>query len=194
MSDVPATYELRLAKPEDGPAIEALIERSARALGRDDYRDDQIEGALRGAFGLDTQLIEDRTYFVVESQETLVACGGWSFRKTLFGGDSGGGDTVGNAGVKRDPETLDPERDAAKIRAFFIDPNHARRGLGSLILDTCERAAIDRGFRRAELMATLTGLRLYAARGYRAGDEMEFQITPDLSITFVPMEKPLLEP
>ena len=179
-------YELRHAELADGPAIETLIQRSAKSLGAQDYTAKQIEGALQGAFGLDTQLIRDRTFFVVEVDEPegrrMVACGGWSFRRTLFGGD---------VGVDRDPETLDPAADAAKVRAFFIDPDHARRGLGSLILDRCELAAREHGFERAELMATLTGLRLYEARGYVGEEPIEYELGPDLSITFVPMTKPL---
>ena len=180
-------YQLRLATLDDGPNVETLIQHSARNLNLGDYSPEQIEGALQGAFGLDTQLIRDRTYFVVEVEgksedRNLVACGGWSFRKTLFGSDQR---------EQRDPESLDPDCDAAKIRAFFIDPAHARRGLGSLILDHCEMAAVERGFRRAELMATLTGLKLYAARGYQAGEAMEYELGPELSITFVPMTKNL---
>ncbi len=179
-------YELRNAEPADGTVIEDLIARSARNLGAQDYTPEQIEGALQGAFGLDSQLIEDRTYFVIEAEEPrgrrIVACGGWSFRQTLFGG---------NAGVERDPKLLDPATDAAKIRAFFIDPDHARRGLGSLILDRCELAARERGFVRSELLATLTGLKLYAARGYRGEQAKEYELAPNLTITFVPMTKDL---
>ncbi len=180
-------YELRQAELADGPDVERLIQCSARSLGAQDYTPEQIEGALQGAFGLDTQLVHDRTFFVVEAvdaedpeERRVVACGGWSFRKTLFGGD---------VGVERDPERLDPATDAAKIRAFFIDPDHARRGLGSLILDRCELAAREHGFERAELMATLTGLKLYEARGYARGEPIEFELGPDLSITFIPMTK-----
>lgn len=181
-------YELRLARESDHGGLIELIELSSRTLGAADYSARQIEGALKGVFGLDTRLITDRTYYVAvaeragAAESVIVACGGWSFRKTLFGGDTGPG---------RDPEPLDPAVGAAKIRAFFVHPDHARRGLGSLILDRCEAAAAERGFLRCELMATLTGQRLYAARGYRAAEPIEHELAPGLEITFVPMEKQL---
>ena len=179
---------LRRAVPGDAEAIENLIARSARALTRGDYSQEQIEGALRGAFGLDTQLIADGTYFVVEGQAqgagTLLAgCGGWSYRRTLFGGDSESG---------RDPESLDPRRDAAKIRAFFIDPRFARQGLGTLILEHCEGEAWKAGFRRAELMATLTGARFYRARGYEAGEVLDYPFEEGATLPFLPMTKTLV--
>src|SRR6202040_9211 len=117
---------LRKATLDDVPRIEALIARSARGLSTADYRPSQIEGALRGAFGVDTQLLADETYFVVEDGGPIIGCGGWSFRSTLFGGDARAG---------RDSTTLDPATQAAKIRAFFVDPGYARRGVGSLLLE-----------------------------------------------------------
>src|SRR5262245_36527055 len=150
-------YRLRKATFDDQAALTALIARSARELSAGDYAPEVVEGALRGAFGVDTQLIRDGTYFVVESGGEIVGCGGWSYRRTLFGSDSGPG---------RDASELDPSVDAAKIRAFFIDPTHARRGLGTLLLNHCESQATTRGFTRFEMMATLPGQKLYAARGY----------------------------
>jgi GNAT superfamily N-acetyltransferase len=173
---------LRKATPADIPELEALIARSARGLSTGDYRPAQIEGALRGAFGVDTQLLADETYFVVEDAGRIVACGGWSFRATLFGGDARAG---------RDASALDPALQAAKIRAFFIDPGFARRGIGSLLLAHCEQAARARGFTRAELMATLPGVKLYAARGYRGGPEVRFEVGSGEFIQFIPMEKSL---
>src|SRR3954465_15812711 len=126
------SLHIRPAVLEEKPLLEALIARSARGLSTQDYSSDQIEGALRGAFGVDTQLIRDQTYFVAELEGKIVGCGGWSHRKTLFGGD---------ARVDREAGELDPVVDAAKIRAFFIDPDYARRGIGRAILDECERAA-----------------------------------------------------
>ena len=158
---------LRKATLADVPALNALIARSARGLSAADYRTAQIEGALRGAFGVDTQLLADGTYFVVEDAGQLVGCGGWSFRATLFGGD-------GRAG--RDASTLDPKTQAAKIRAFFVDPGSARRGIGSLLLDRCEREARAHGYARVELMATLPGVKLYAARGYLGGAQVNFDV------------------
>lgn len=171
---------VRLARLEDVAALEALIERSARALCADDYTQAQIEGALRGAFGVDTQLIEDGTYFVLERAEGLIACGGWSYRKTLFGGDAEGG---------RDRSRLEPPGDAAKIRAFFVEPSQARRGLGELLLERCEQEARARGFTRFELMATLSGERLYRRFGYEAGESVAYDLGDGLTIDFVPMSK-----
>src|ERR1700722_9874262 len=150
---------LRKATLADIPALNALIARSARGLSTRDYRPEQIEGALRGAFGVDSQLLADETYFVVEDAGQIVGCGGWSFRSTLFGGD---------ARVGRDSSPLDPRTQAAKIRAFFVDPLCARRGIGTLLLERCEKEALAQGFSQVELMATLPGVKLYAARGYLA--------------------------
>jgi GNAT superfamily N-acetyltransferase len=171
---------LRAARFEDRAALEILIARSARALSANDYTPEQIEGALRGAFGVDTQLIRDQTYFVVEADGKLVGCGGWSKRKTLFGGD---------ARLDRDAEELNPREDAAKIRAFFIDPDYARRGIGKAILDRCETEARAHGFTRYELMATLPGMRLYAAQGYVPGEKIDYPLASGVTIPFVPMSK-----
>jgi len=164
----------------DLPALGPLIAASARELSRGDYTPEQIEGALRGAFGTDTQLIRDGTYFVIEVDGVMAGCGGWSRRRTLFGSD---------ARPDRDPAELDPAKDAAKIRAFFIHPNFARRGLGTLILEHCENDAMAHGFNRFELMGTLPGVRLYASRGYQAGDRIEWPLGDGLFIPFVPMTK-----
>jgi GNAT superfamily N-acetyltransferase len=179
------SWHLRQATAADSAGIQELIARSIRALGAGDYSAEQIEGALKGAFGLDSQLIADGTYFVVESQGRLIGCGGWSYRRTLFGGD---------ARADRDAGTLDPGTDAAKIRAFFIDPAAARRGIGSALLDHCEAEARRYGFRRAEMMATLPGKKLYEARGYVGGELVHYPLAPGLSIEFVPMSKSLTGP
>jgi GNAT superfamily N-acetyltransferase len=176
---------LRTATLADIPQIEALIARSARGLSADDYRPSQVEGALRGAFGVDTQLLSDQTYFVVEQDARLVGCGGWSFRSTLFGGD---------ARADRDSSTLDPRTQAAKIRAFFVDPANARRGIGSLLLARCEEEARAHGFAHAELMATLPGVKLYAARGYVGAPMVHFDIGFGETIEFIPMRKALIAP
>ena len=173
---------LRLASRADIPALEALIARSARGLSLDDYRAAQIEGALRGAFGIDSQLLEDATYFAAEENGALAGCGGWSYRATLFGGDARAG---------RDASLLDPRTQAAKIRAFFVEPSKARRGIGSLLLERCEREAKARGFSRVELMATLPGARLYAARGYFGRDAVRYDLGNGESIEFIPMQKEL---
>jgi len=173
---------LRNATHADIPTLEALIARSARGLSTEDYRPAQVEGALRGAFGVDTQLLTDRTYFIAEEDRQPVGCGGWSFRSTLFGGD---------ARVDRDASLLDPATQAAKIRAFFVDPSAARRGIGSLLLERCETEARAHGFTRVELMATLPGVKLYAARGYRGTDRVRYDVGLGESIEFVPMTKEL---
>ena len=167
MTSTPA-FELRLATEEDVPALHALIEASVRGLQAGDYTQAQIDGALGTVLGLDTQLIRDGTYFVAElsaesagvhgdRQKILAGCGGWSSRKTLFGADRGPG---------REPELLDPAADAAKVRAIFVHPDYARRGLGSLILEHVEAAAWAAGFRRYEMGSTLTGFPLYRIKGY----------------------------
>ena len=176
---------LRTATLADIPQLEALIARSARGLSTQEYRSSQIEGALRGAFGVDTQLLADRTYFAAEENGRLVGCGGWSYRSTLFGGDRRAG---------RDPSTLDPRTQAAKIRAFFVDPAEARRGIGSLLLEHCENEARAHGFHHAELMATLPGVKLYAARGYVGSAVVHFQVGEGETIEFIPMRKTLLAP
>ena len=173
-------YEIRPAIHADRVALEALIARSARGLSVGDYRPEQIEGALKGAFGVDTQLIDDGTYFVAQDGERIVGCGGWSYRRTLFGGD---------AHRERDAAELDPATEAAKIRAFFVDPEHARRGIGRALLERCEREARARGFTRFELMGTLPGVRLYQALGYLPGSMVHYPVAPGVSIEFVPMHK-----
>ncbi len=178
------TLSLRKATLADVPTLKALIARSARGLS-EDYRPTQIEGALRGAFGVDSQLLADGTYFVVEAGGQLVGCGGWSFRATLFGGDER---------HDRDSAALDPKSQAAKIRAFFVDPNHARRGIGTLLLDHCENEAAAHGFSRVELMATLSGARLYAARGYVAAPRVHVELGGGETIEFIPMGKALITP
>jgi GNAT superfamily N-acetyltransferase len=176
---------LRAAGFADVPQIEALIARSARGLSVGDYRPSQVEGALRGAFGVDTQLLKDQTYFAVEELGRLVGCGGWSFRSTLFGGDARSG---------RDSSLLDPRTQAAKVRAFFVDPANARRGIGTLLLEHCEREARARGFAHVELMATLPGVKLYAARGYVGTGTVHHDLGDGEIIEFVPMRKALVAP
>jgi GNAT superfamily N-acetyltransferase len=156
----PSCFRLRLATEEDLPALHALIEASVRGLQAADYTPAQIEGALGTVLGVDTQLVRDRTYYVAEiagEPPRIAGCGGWSHRKTLFGADRG---------PNREPELLDPLADAAKVRAIFVHPDFARRGLGSLILSTVEEAARQEGFTRFEMGSTLTGVPLYRLRGY----------------------------
>jgi GNAT superfamily N-acetyltransferase len=173
---------LREARPVDVPVLERLIAESARALSRPDYTDAQIEAALGTAWGVDSELIRDGTYFVAEVAEAIIACGGWSRRKTLFGGDRQAG---------RQSELLDPSRDAARIRAFFVRPDWARRGVGRVLLERCEAEALAQGFRSAELLATLPGRRLYAAFGYAGGERVAYPLPGGITIDFVPMKKSL---
>ena len=157
-----SSWRIRTAQENDIPALHALIEASVRGLQANDYTPAQIEGALGTVLGLDTQLIRDQTYFLVEASAAdgatvFAACGGWSKRKTLFGSDG--------ASI-REPDLLDPTVDAAKVRAIFVHPNFARRGLGSLILAHVEAAAQAAGFHRFEMGSTLTGVPLYRLKGY----------------------------
>jgi GNAT superfamily N-acetyltransferase len=171
---------LRRARAADVPALQQLIAASARALSAGDYTPAQVEGALRGAFGVDTQLIRDGSYFVIESGTRFAGCGGWSRRRTLFGSD---------ARADRDASELNAEVDAAKIRAFFIHPDFARRGLGTWLLERCEQDAVAHGFQRLEMMATLPGIRLYAARGYAGDAYLDWPLEDGLTIRFLPMSK-----
>ena len=175
-------YTLRKANLEDREAIEQLIVESARNLSREDYSEQQIEAAILTVFGVDTDLILDGTYFVADSSGMLIGCGGWSKRKTLFGGDRF---------ASRDSSELDPKLEAAKIRAFFVHPESARKGIGRAILSACESEARAYGFRSMELMATLPGLKLYKACGYEGDQRVEYEIGDGVSIDFVPMKKDL---
>ena len=177
MSDKPV---IRAAKPDDYEAIAALIAESARRLGRDDYDPATIDAALQGPWGLDTQLIKDGTYFMVYVGGEFAACGGWSFRATLFGSD---------AEASRDPRKLDPATEPARIRAFFVHPDFARRGLGTLLLDYCEREATEAGFRSFALGATLPGQRLYLRHGYKPDPAVTYELTDGLSVDVIPMSR-----
>ena len=190
-----ANIHLRLAVPEDVPVLRELIDASVRGLQTQDYTPAQIEGALKTVFGVDSQLIADGTYIVAEAEPTaiertgaknaqsermIVGCGGWSKRKTLYGSDHWTG---------REDALLDPLRDAAKIRAFFIHPDWARRGVGSLILQACEDAARSAGFTRYEMGATLTGAKLFGAKGYVAVKPISIPLVNGELLPVIHMEK-----
>jgi N-acetylglutamate synthase-like GNAT family acetyltransferase len=175
-------YILRKATLADRDAIADLIKDSARSLSRADYSDAQIEGAIATVFGVDTNLIIDGTYFVAESAKKLIGCGGWSKRKTLFGGDQF---------PTRDANYLDPETEPAKIRAFFIHPQHARKGIARALLETCEAEAKAAGFKSLELMSTLPGIKLYRACGYEGDNRVELEVGKEVTIGLVPMRKDL---
>jgi GNAT superfamily N-acetyltransferase len=175
-------YILRKAKLEDRAAIAVLIAESARGLSQHDYSALQIEAAIASVFGVDTNLILDETYYVAELDGKLIGCGGWSRRKTLFGGDQFS---------NRDAGELDPESEAAKIRAFFVHPEHARKGIGRALLLACENEASNFGFRCVELMATLPGIPLYQACGYQGAEEFELELGDGVKLGLLPMTKDL---
>jgi N-acetylglutamate synthase-like GNAT family acetyltransferase len=178
-------FNVRVATERDVPALRELIETSVRTLQRTEYSREQIEGSLQGTQGVDTRLIADGTYYVVEvdgpaGEPIVVGCGGWSKRKTLFGSDQR---------ADREDSFLDPVADAAKIRAFFVHPEWVRHGIASKILDCCEKAAREAGFRRLEMGATLTGVPLYAARGYREVERIEVPLPNGAALPVVRMAK-----
>jgi GNAT superfamily N-acetyltransferase len=175
-------FSLRLASPDDVPVLRELIEASVRGLQAGDYSPEQMDAALRGVFGVDTQLIADGTYFVVTDGEAIAGCGGWSRRRTLYGGDQWSA---------REDSLLDPASEAAKIRAFFVHPRFARRGVGTMILRACENAAAAAGFTRLEMGATLTGIPLYRAHGYVEREPAEVPLGNGVTLPIVRMEKVL---
>jgi GNAT superfamily N-acetyltransferase len=192
---VNSSFTIRLAVPSDVSVLCDLISASVRGLQAQDYSPAQLESALRTVYGVDSQLIADGTYFAAEtassgansdSQEiTIVGCGGWSKRKTLFGGDVWTG---------REDTLLNPAIDAAKIRAFFVHPAWARRGIGGLILDACESAAIAAGFRRLEMGATLTGVPFYLAKGYMELEHLAVPLEDGDALPIVRMAKNVWAP
>jgi N-acetylglutamate synthase-like GNAT family acetyltransferase len=175
-------YRVRKAERSDIPAIERLIERSVRELSVSYYEAAQIESALEFMFGVDSQLVDDGTYHVIEADEELVAAGGWSRRRTLFGGDQWkhGAD-----------ELLDPAREPARIRAFFVDPSWSRRGLGRALFDACLSDAKAAGFRRLELMATMPGEPLYRALDFIADERIELALPDGVRVPLVKMSRPI---
>lgn len=184
------TIFIRQAVAADIPKLRVLIEASVRRLQAADYTPSQLESALETVYGADSQLIADGTYYAAEARAaearaaekdvTLVGCGGWSKRKTLFGGDRW---------TAREDDLLDPRRDAAKIRAFFVDPEWARRGVGTLILEACESAAKAAGFTRLEMGATLTGVPFYRAKGYVELEPLAVPLANGESLAIVRMAK-----
>lgn len=177
------SVQIRVAVSDDIPVLRELIDASVRRLQAQDYSPVQIENALQTVFGVDSQLIADGTYLVAEAtnpKPLIVGCGGWSKRKTLYGGDRWAG---------RQDDLLDPLCESAKIRSFFVRPNWERRGIGSLILGACEKAAATAGFSRFEMGATLTGVKLFQTRGYVASEHLEIPIGNGVTLPIVRMEK-----
>lgn len=175
-------FLLRLANMADETAIRRLIEDSVRGLGSADYTAEQVESSLVHLFGVDRRLIEDGTYFVVEATSRIVAAGGWSARRTLFGGDQY---------ASRSDDRLDPSSEAARIRAFYVSPEFSRRGLGTMLISACETAARAAGFRRLELMATLTGIPLYERTGFRVVEPTEVTLPDGVHFPLARMERDL---
>lgn len=171
---------VRHATPADIPAMEALIRRSGIELSAGFYTSEQAQAVTRHVFGVDTQLVADQTYFVIEKDGRMAACGGWSKRSTLFGADR----TKQGA----DP-LLDPEREPARIRAFFVDPSAARQGLGRLLLQHCTDAAAAAGFHTLELAATMPGVPLYAACGFEVIENMELDLPGPVKVPLAKMRK-----
>jgi len=173
---------IRLAEMDDVPALKELIPLSARELSKGYYTSEQTESMIKYIIGVDTQLIIDQTYYVAEADGQIVGCGGWSKRKTLYGGDQ--------IKEQEDP-LLDPKVDAGHIRAFFVHPQWTRRGIGRRIILACEAAARAEGFTRMDLGATLPGEPLYAAMGYVATERFEIPTPDGISIPAAQMQKQL---
>lgn len=170
----------RVATLDDVPALRMLIERSARELSTDFYTTEQIEAAVTHVFGVDTQLIADGTYFVIDSADGPAAAGGWSARRTLYGGDQMKDAT--------DPR-LDPSTEAARIRAFFVHPHWARRGLAGRLYAACARAALEAGFTRFELMATRPGEPFYTALGFEVVERVSVTLPGGIDVPFARMHR-----
>jgi GNAT superfamily N-acetyltransferase len=178
-------WKTRLATMDDIEALQAIILASARKLNSQHYSQEQVESILKHVYGVDSQLIHDKTYFVVQDGEAKIGCGGWSRRKTLYGGDKMKADSPDNL--------LNPETDAARIRAFFVHPDWARQGVGSLLMKACEEAAKEAGFKTMELMATLTGEYLYANFGFKVVEEVDSVLVDGTVIKLRRMSKAMKE-
>ena len=175
-------WPLRIARDEDAPALERLIEHVTRTSLARCYSEAQLAVALGPVFGLDRQLVRDGTYFVIESADEIVACGGWSKRLAVYGGD--------RERVGADTE-LNPQTDAARVRAFFVHPSWERRGIGRALLEASEEAIRKAGFQRIELAATLAGEPLYVRHGYAVAERYDAPMPGGLAIAVVRMTKSL---
>ena len=176
---------IRLATAVDLPALNALIEASARILSRGYYSAEQTEAAIAEVFGADSRLIADGTYFAAEDGKALAGCGGWSRRRTLYGGDQ----------TKSGEEPfLDPSHEAARIRAFFVHPDFARQGVGTQILEACVDAARAAGFRSLELASTLPGVAFYGVFGFEERERIEVPMSNGLTLPVIRMVRSIDEP
>lgn len=169
---------LRTAQHTDIPALRDLISRSGRVLSIGYYSPSQADAITRYVFGVDTQLIDDQTYFVIDHDGRIVACGGWSKRRTLFGGDQ----------TKHGPDLLlDPASEPARIRAFFVEPSMARRGLGRQLMNACVLAAKQAGFVSLELASTMPGEPLYTASGFTVLERFELDLPGNIQVPLTRM-------
>jgi GNAT superfamily N-acetyltransferase len=173
---------LRLARPEDATVIDRLMKGSIRGIFPLFYDDRQTVSSMRYISAVDWMLIEDGTYFVIEEDGELIACGGWSRRNKLYSGSGAG---------SGDARRLDPAVEPARIRAMFVRPDRTRRGLGSQILRACEVAARAEGFTMLALMATLPGLRLYERYGFRVIEWTDIPMPDGVTIAGASMTKPI---
>lgn len=172
-----APFTARLAQMDDLPALHALMARAIDQLQHGFLRPEQVRASHK-VMGLDSQLVKDQTYFLIEHDGQLAGCGGWSFRATLFGGDQ--------SVIDREPALLDPAQDAARVRAMYTSPDFTRRGVGRAIMALCEGAARKAGFARTEMMATMAGVPLYTACGYRLIEAIE---AGPIDGVYVPMQR-----
>jgi GNAT superfamily N-acetyltransferase len=177
-----AGFTHRIASLDDLDALREVMRRSIEALQTGFLTPEQVR-VSHTVMGLDTQLVRDGTYFVVESGDRIAGCGGWSWRSTLYGGD--------DSMVSREPEALDPAKDAARIRAMYTDPDFARQGVGRMVITLCEEAAMRAGFKRATMMATMAGVPLYQACGYVEVEPVLSAPVDGVRVPLVRMEKQL---
>jgi len=177
-------FSLRLATLDDVPDLRLLMDRAIRELLKAFLPPAAVDASFE-VMGLDTQLITDGTYFTVVEGDAIIGCGGWSRRNTLFGGDHSAG---------RSAALLDPNTDAARVRAMYTHPDHTRKGVGRAILQACEKAASAEGFTRTQLAATLAGEPLYRAYGYEAGEHFTSPTIAGIDIPLIRMEKPIVLP
>ncbi len=180
---IKANLRIRFAEFEEIPCLNALIARAARKLNSEHYSEQQVESILNYIYGVDSQLIADRSYFIAELGGKIVGCGGWSMRNALYGGDQA-------KVVSADPLII-PGKGPAKIRAFFVDPDYARQGIGSTIMRACIHAAECAGYRELSLVATLTGAPLYHAFGFVARKQVAVKLPDDIIVSCIEMRKKL---
>ena len=172
---------MRPATADDIPQLIDLVKASIRGFSEGFYDDRQLESSLEHLYGIDRQLIEDETYYVVERDGSIVAAGGWSFRRTSYGGDQ--------MAAARDESRRDPRLEPAAIRAFYVHPEHKRQGLGRSLHDQCEAAAAAAGFRKLELLSTEMGAVFYRELGYELGETEQADLPDGVQIPIIHMVK-----